>query len=177
MFRNTIRTHVEFSGLADHKANIMISINTLILTAIVAVMVRKLDTNPHLIIPTAILGTVSLITLILAVMVTRPKITSGTFTHEDIKEKRANLLFFGNFFKMDLKEFEWGMNEMMNDKDYLYGSMTKDFYYLGQVLGQKYRYLRICYNIFMYGIIISVLAFAAAVILFPGGTNLGPLIE
>ena len=177
MFRNTIRTHVEFSGLADHKANIMISINTLILTAIVAVMVRKLDTNPHLIIPTAILGAVSLITLVLAVMVTRPKITSGTFTHEDIKEKRANLLFFGNFFKMDLKEFEWGMNEMMNDKDYLYGSMTKDFYYLGQVLGQKYRYLRICYNIFMYGIIISVLAFAIAVILFPGGTNLGPLVE
>ena len=177
MFRNTIRTHVEFSGLADHKANIMISINTLILTAIVAVMVRKLDTNPHLIIPTAILGTVSLITLVLAVLVTRPKITSGTFTHEDIKEKRANLLFFGNFFKMDLKEFEWGMNEMMNNKDYLYGSMTKDFYYLGQVLGQKYRYLRICYNIFMYGIIISVLAFAIAVILFPGGTNLGPLVE
>ena len=177
MFRNTIRTHVEFSGLADHKANIMISINTLILTAIVAVMVRKLDTNPHLIIPTAILGTVSLITLILAVMVTRPKITSGTFTHEDIKEKRANLLFFGNFFKMDLKEFEWGINEMMNDKDFLYSSMTKDFYYLGQVLGQKYRYLRICYNIFMYGIIISFLAFAVAVILFPGGTNLGPLIE
>ncbi len=177
MFRNTIRTHVEFSGLADNKANIMISINTLILTAIVAVMVRKLDTNPHLIIPTAILAAVSLVTLIFAVMVTRPKITSGTFTHEDIKEKRVNLLFFGNFFKMNLKDFEWGMNEMMNDKDFLYGSMTKDFYYLGQVLGQKYRYLRICYNIFMYGIIVSVLAFAAAVILFPGGTNLGPLIE
>ena len=177
MFRNTIRTHVEFSGLADHKANIMISINTLILTAIVAVMVRKLDTNPHLIIPTAILGAVSLITLVLAVIVTRPKITSGTFTHEDIKEKRANLLFFGNFFKMNLKDFEWGMNEMMNDKDFLYSSMTKDFYYLGQVLGQKYRYLRICYNVFMYGIIISFIAFVVAVILFPGGTNLGPLIE
>jgi len=177
MFRNTIRTHVEFSGLADNKANIMISINTLILTAIVAVMVRKLDTNPHLIIPTAILATVSLVTLIFAVLVTRPKITSGTFTHEDIKEKRVNLLFFGNFFKMNLKDFEWGMHEMMNDKDFLYGSMTKDFYYLGQVLGQKYRYLRICYNIFMYGIIVSVLAFAAAVILFPEGTNLGPLIE
>ncbi len=110
-------------------------------------------------------------------MVTRPKITSGTFTHEDIKEKRVNLLFFGNFFKMNLKDFEWGMNEMMNDKDFLYGSMTKDFYYLGQVVGQKYRYLRICYNIFMYGIILSVIAFAVAVIFFPGGTNLGPLVE
>ena len=177
MFRNTIRTHVEFSGLADNKANIMISINTLILTALVAVMIRKLDTNPHLIIPTAILAIVSLVTLVFAVMVTRPKITTGTFTHEDIKEKRVNLLFFGNFFNMNLKDFEWGMTEMMSDKDFLYGSMIKDFYYLGQVLGQKYRYLRICYNIFMYGLIVSILAFAIAVILFPGGTNLGPLIE
>ena len=33
MFRNTLRTHVEFSGMADNKANIMISINTLIIGA------------------------------------------------------------------------------------------------------------------------------------------------
>ena len=177
MFRNTIRTHVEFSGLADNKANIMISINTLILTALVAVMARKLDSNPQLIIPTAILALVSLVTLIFAIMVIRPEITSGTFTHDDIKEKRVNLLFSGNFFNMNLKDFEWGMTEMMGDKDFLYGSMIKDFYYLGQILGQKYRYLRICYNIFMYGLIISILAFAIAVFLYPGGTNLGPLIE
>ena len=31
MFRNTVRTHVEFSAMADSKANIMISINTLII--------------------------------------------------------------------------------------------------------------------------------------------------
>ena len=27
------------------------------------------------------------------------------------------------------------MKELMNNKDYLYGSMIKDFYFLGQVLG------------------------------------------
>jgi HD superfamily phosphodiesterase len=175
MFRNVIRTHVEFSGLADNKANIMISVNTLLLTAIIAVLARKLDANPHLIIPTAILTVVSLITLIFATIVTRPKITSGTFTKEDIEKKRANLLFFGNFFNMDLKQFEWGMLEMMNNKDYLYGSMIKDFYYLGQVLGQKYKYLRVCYNVFMYGLIISVIAFAVAIFFYPE-TNLGPLL-
>ena len=175
MFRNTLRTHVEFSIMADNKANIMISVNTLILTAIAAVLSRKLDSNPHLIIPTATLTIVSLATLIFATLVTRPKITSGRFTADDIKQKKVNLLFFGNFFNMDLKTFEWGMNEMMKSKDYLYGSMIKDFYFLGQVLGQKYKYLRICYNLFMYGIIIAVLAFAVAISLTP--TDLGPLIE
>ena len=69
------------------------------------------------------------------------------------------------------------MKEMMNDKDYLYESMTKDFYHLGQVLGVKYRQLRICYTIFMYGVIISVIAYAIAFALNPHGTDIGPLIE
>ena len=177
MFRNTMRTHIDFSSMADTKANIMISVNTLVLTIIVSIMVRKLDSNPHLVVPTAILTVTSLIALIYAIIVTRPKVTSGTFTSEDVKNKKANLLFFGNFFNMSLKDFSWGMKEMISDQDYLYDSMINDFYYLGQVLGYKYKRLRYCYTIFMYGIIISVLAFAIAFILYPGGTDLGPLIE
>jgi putative nucleotidyltransferase with HDIG domain len=176
MFRNTVRTHVDFSSMADTKANIMISVNTLILTIIVSIMIRKLDTNPHLIIPTAMLTLTSLITLVYAILVTRPKVTRGIFTEEDIKEKKANLLFFGNFHKMTLKDFTWGMKEMMKDKEFLYDNMIMDFYYLGQVLGQKYQKLRICYTFFMYGLIISVLAFAIAFIIYPG-TDLGPLLD
>lgn len=177
MFRNVMRTHVSFSAMADNKANIMISVNTLIITAVIAVLARKLDSNPHLIIPTAILTIFSLTTLIFAVLVTRPKITDGRFTKEDIENKKANLLFFGNFFNVSLEDFNWGMQEMMNDRDYLYESMVKDFYFLGQVLGQKYKYLRICHTIFMYGLILSVLAFAIAIIFYPGATELGSLIE
>ncbi|MEO8664884.1 MAG: Pycsar system effector family protein [Ignavibacteria bacterium] len=167
MFRNTLRTHVEFSGLADGKANIMISINTLIIGAIVTVLIRKLDTNPQLIIPTFMLLVVSLVCIIFAVRVTRPKYIVGKFTREDIKNKKANLLFFGNFSNMKLEEFQWGMMEMMNDKDYLYRSMIQDLYQLGKTLGVKYRDLRICYNIFMWGLVICVLAYIIAFMITP----------
>ena len=177
MFRNVMRTHVGFSSMADNKANIMISVNTLVLTIIVSIMVRKLDSNPHLVIPTALLTITSLVALIYAILVTRPQVTSGTFTKEDIKNKKANLLFFGNFYNMDLNDFNWGMKEMMVDKVYLYENMIKDFYFLGQVLGKKYKQLRFCYTIFMYGIILSVIAFAIAFILFPQGMDIGPIIE
>jgi putative nucleotidyltransferase with HDIG domain len=176
IYRNIVRTHVDFSSMADTKANIMISVNTLMLTIIVSIMVRKLDTNPHLIIPTAMLTLTSLSALVYAILVTRPKVTRGIFTKEEIKEKKVNLLFFGNFHKMSLDDFRWGTQEMVKDKDYLYDNMIIDFYYLGQVLGQKYQKLRICYTFFMYGLIISVLAFAIAFIMFPG-TDLGPLLE
>jgi len=167
MFRNTLRTHVEFSGMADNKANIMISINTLIIGAVVTVLVRKLDANPQLIIPTIMLLLVSLICIVYAVIVTRPQVTSGKFTKEQIQKKEANLLFFGNFHKMGLGDFDWGMKEMMNDKDYLYSMMIKDIYFLGQTLGVKYKRLWLCYTIFMYGLIASVLAFIIATVLNP----------
>ena len=174
MFRNTIRTHVEFSSMADSKANIMISVNTLILTAIVAFLAKSLDANPYLIPPAAILTIVSLSTLIMAIKVTRPKITSGKFTDDDIKSQRTNLLFFGNFHNMELEDFEWGMKEMITDSDYLYSSMIKDYYHLGQVLGEKYRKLRITYTVFMYGIIISMIAFSISIFFAPVDTQLIP---
>jgi len=167
MFRNVMRTHMSLSLMADNKANIMISVNTLLLGAIATVLGSKLDSNTHLIIPTIVLSTVSLVTLVYGVLVTRPSISSGTFTREDIEQKSTNLLFFGNFYNMDLNDFIWGMNEMMNDKDYLYESMIKDFYFLGQVLGRKYRRLRICYSIFMYGMIISVILYTIFIIMNP----------
>lgn len=167
MFRNTIRTHVEFSAMADNKANIMISINTLIIGGIVTILLRKLDANAHLIFPTFLLLVTSLVCIIFAVMVTRPKVTEGKFTKEDIEQKRTNLLFFGNFFNMGFKDFEWGMREMMGDRDYLYGSMIKDFYFLGQVLGRKFKYLRIAYTIFLFGLIASVIAYAIAFLAYP----------
>ncbi|MCH8033076.1 MAG: HD domain-containing protein [Bacteroidetes bacterium] len=177
MFRNIMRTHVSFSSIADNKANIMITVNTLVLTIIVSIMIRKLDTNPHLIIPTALLTLTSLAALIFAILVTRPKVTSGTFTKDDIHNKKANLLFFGNFYNMNLGDFSWGMKEMMNNKEYLYDTMIEDFYFLGQVLGKKYKQLRYCYTFFMYGIIISIIAFAIAFIMFPQGMDIGPIIE
>jgi hypothetical protein len=60
---------------------------------------------------------------------------------------------------MELQEYEWGMKEIMKDSEYLYGTMIKDVYYLGQVLGKKFQYLRISYNIFMFGLTATLLTF------------------
>ena len=70
------------------------------------------------------------------------------------------------------------MKEMMRDKEFLYSNMIMDFYYLGQVLGKKYKYLNICFGIFIYGMVISILAFGIAVIFFGDSQNIGnPLVK
>ncbi|MDB5020794.1 MAG: Phosphohydrolase, partial [Pedobacter sp.] len=95
---------------------------------------------------------------------TRPFIPAGTFTLQDIENKRTNLLFFGNFYRMGLAEYDAGIQKMMEDSDFLYGSLIRDIYGQGVVLGRKYRLLRIAYNVFMYGIVASVIAFIISIV-------------
>ena len=162
MFRVTLKNHITLSNIADTKANILLSVNAIIVSLALSNLLPKLDnaSNQHLIIPTIIFVSFTVISIILSVLATRPNVTRGKFTKQDVADKKVNLLFFGNFHKMSLMDFEWAMNEMMKDKEYLYGSMTKDLYFLGLVLDKKYKILRITYTVFMTGIIVSVIAFA-----------------
>lgn len=162
MFRITSTNHQRLSDMADNKAHIMISTTSIILSVILSILLRKLEDNPHLIIPTMILLIVCVVTMVFSILATRPSIPEGIFTSDDIKQKRTNLLFFGNFYRMSLNDYQDGMLKMMEDSDFLYGSLIKDVYAQGVVLGRKYRLLRIAYNVFMFGIVAAVLAFIVA---------------
>jgi hypothetical protein len=126
---------------------------------VISVLFRRIEQSPYLAIPTGFLLVVCLSTIVFAVLTTKPKISKGVFTREQVAKREANLMFFGNFHNMDLDTYQWGVKEIMGDKDYLYSSMTRDVYYLGKVLAIKYRYLNFGYKIFMYGLIASVVAF------------------
>ena len=162
MFRANYRTHINLSAIADNKANIMLSINAIVISIALPQLLPLLESQPNLRIPTLLLLATCMVAIVLATFSTRPKITEGKFTREDIEKRTANLLFFGNFYEMPLKDFHWGMMEMIKDKDFLYSSMTKDLYFLGVVLAKKYKYLSYCYGVFMYGMIAAVVAFAVA---------------
>lgn len=172
MFRTALKNHIELSAIADNKANMMLSVSALILSIVISSLASKLDTHTELIVPTVFIVLVCLVTIVLATLSTRPKITVGKFSPDDVKKRKANLLFFGNFHKMKVDDFEWGMKEMMKDKDYLYGSLIRDLHSLGVVLARKYQFLRLCYLIFMYGMIITVVAFGISAFMVPDLTSL-----
>ncbi len=162
MFRTTSRNHLELSGMADNKAHIMITVNSIILSITLSYLLSRLAYNPEFLIPTGVLVLTCLISVTFAILATRPSVSSGKFTEDDIRSKKTNLLFFGNFHQMGLTDYQWGMNQMIKDKEYLYNTMMMDIYYLGVVLAKKYRYLRIAYTVFMVGLIIAVIAFGIA---------------
>lgn len=165
MLRITSTNHIRLSEMADTKANILISVNAIIISVILSVLLPQLHSENYLTIPALIFLAVAVSTIVVAITAIKPKLNRGTFKLQDIEDKKINLLFFGNFHKMPLQNYDLAMRIMMRDPDYLYRSMIKDIYYLGVTLGKKYRLVRLAYNIFMVGLIVSIIAFSIAAFL------------
>lgn len=164
MFRIAGRNQMNLSSIADNKSNILISVNALLISVVGSTSLIHYTENPAYMIPAIVFIITCLLTFILAILATRPIVTSGKFTRDDIKNRKVNLLFFGNFYKMTGQEYEIAMIDMLKDYNYLYHSLINDQYSLGKVLGKKYRYLHYAYNIFMYGLILSVVVFVFTVL-------------
>ncbi|MCM5662683.1 Pycsar system effector family protein [Galbibacter mesophilus] len=164
MYRTALRNHMKLSDIADAKANILLSVNAIIISLALANLIPKLDSlsNQHLILPSLVLVIFSVVSIIFAILSTKPNVTGGEFSQEDLKSRKVNLLFFGNYHKMPYRTYQDAMNEVLHDTDYIYDQLTKDLYYLGVVLARKYRLLRITYIIFMIGMISSVITFIVA---------------
>ena len=166
LFRISSTNNIRMSIMADRKAHIMISVNSIIISVTLGLVIKNLDENRHLLIPAILILTVSVISIIYAILATRPKAQTGKFTRDQLEKKSANLFFFGSFYNMEYEEYEEGIRAMMSDQQFMYNSLTKDLFWQGKVLGRKYRLLSICYTVFMYGIIVSVLAFTIAAVFY-----------
>ena len=161
LFRTTLRNHIKLSDIADTKANILLSVNAIIISLALSNIIPKLDnpSNQHLMVPSLVLVIFSVVSIIMSIMSTRPQLTQGRFTKEQVRKREVNILFFGNFHKMSFKDYKWGIDQIISDKDYVYEALTRDLHSLGIVLARKYKLLRLTYTVFLVGILISVISF------------------
>ncbi len=159
MFRIELRNHLTLSRIADDKANTLISVNSIIISIVLSTLFPKLDNNPYLTLPSLTIVISSVTTIIISIVSTIPRTTHGILSREDVVKRRGNLVFFGNFHRMNIDDFEWSIDELLYDKDYLYKTLTRDLYYLGKVLNKKYTFLRMGYITFVSGLIVSIIIF------------------
>ena len=158
LFRNISRNQIHLIRLADYKANLVIGINSIILSVILSLLVIRLDANKYLELPTLILVLTNVTTILTAISATRPKINMNVRDNIHLNDAGNNLLYFGNFQKMPFIEFRQMIKETIVDKDYLYNSLTKDIYHQGIILTRKFRRINLSYNIFIIGLLLTVLS-------------------
>lgn len=159
LFRTSYRVNMDLTSLADSKANIMISINGLMVSILIASIAPKVDANPWLLAPTSIFLVGCVISLVFSVLSARPRVHTSHLTLDEIRRSKANILFFGNFASLSQVDYQTAMKERMNDPVALYELMIADIYGVGAVLERKYKLLRGAYTAFLSALVVGVLAF------------------
>ncbi len=159
MFKTSLRNHIDLTAIADNKSNIMLSVNALLLTIGMPIFASYLSDKLYLLAPSIIFMFTCITTMIFATLSTRPIKMDGKTNLAKIPAGKTNLFFFGNFYNLGLNTYQDEIKKVIANKEQLDTSIINDLYFLGHSLGDKFRYLRICYNVFIVGIALSLIAF------------------
>ena len=100
MFRVASANQQRLSEMADNKAHIMITVNAIILSVIISVLIGRIEEYSQLTIPTIFLLIINVMTLVFAVLATRPAVSGGIQMSEKSAIKKSNMLYFGNFITL-----------------------------------------------------------------------------
>ncbi len=169
IIRTTMRNNIELTNIADNKANVLLSVNALMLTFLIPLVLPHVDLimEYNLYIPLIILVCSCLVTIYMASLVLKP---SKFFEKQDeLKEgKYISPFFFGNYYKMSRDEFRVHIDTAIYDRAQLKNYITEDLHYIGIRLGHKLTIIRQAFNIFMIGlfgsIILSLLCFLIKIV-------------
>ncbi len=164
LYRSVYAYHINLTSIADNKANIMISINTIIISLVITLFGTGFTFSSsdqigriRFVFPMAFLLLSSLTAVVFAILSARPNVTSKE--KYELTKKESSILFFGNFAQLQLGEFVDQIKYLKDQKIELYDNMSVDIYHLGSVLVKKYKLLTWSYNVFMGGMILCALAF------------------
>ena len=170
MFRVTYQNHIQLSQLADNKANMLISINGLMTSVLVAALAPRLEAVTWLLTPAIVLLAGCVPSLAFAVLALRPRLNRTQITVEQVRANACNLLFFGQFSSMPLEDFNESMHALIDNPRLLQDSLIRQLWLMGQSLKQKYRFLQIAYALFLVGVGGAGIVLVALLVMRYGGS-------
>ncbi|HEV8081759.1 MAG TPA: hypothetical protein VGP55_01075, partial [Chitinophagaceae bacterium] len=98
LFKIAFRNYNQLIAVADSKAALLINVNTIIISIVLGLVISKIDKNEFLLKPTIVLFLVSLTTIFLSALASRPQ--KNTFS-EDKSSHTYQKFFFGSFDLID----------------------------------------------------------------------------
>ena len=153
LIRQTRVHHVQLSSMADMKANMMLTVASLL----IPLSIRFLD-DPRFKLPALVMIGFCVLTVVLAAYAAMPKIGSRSNLDPTkmVEQPSFNLLFFGSFLTLNYSEYSAAMEELMNDHEKAYEIQIREIYNMGHYLAfKKYRFVRFAYISFITGVLVS----------------------
>ncbi len=155
MFRSAYRAQLDLTALAATKANIMISLNGLILSVLTLSGPFVLVAEPMFTAPIAVFLATCLASIIFAVLSAQPRFTKSSSTLEEFENDHANILVFEQFSSLDIGEHSKVMTGLLRNNKRVYKNMSRQLYLLGMDAHRKYRLLKRSYTAFLIGLTLT----------------------
>jgi hypothetical protein len=143
--------------MADAKANIMITVASVVFSVAIANLDNELVKWPLL---TFAFG--CFFALLFAIFAIIPKTDYPKDVTGDIDRKSPffNPLFFGHFAHLPIDEYKDDYAETLMTDDSIYDALAGDIYGQGKVLAlRKYKFLKWSYMSFLFGMISAIIVF------------------
>jgi hypothetical protein len=155
MLRETRSQLVSFSQLADTKANILLSVSSVIAT----LSITKF-TDPHWALPVAVLVVFLLGAIFFSLLAVIPSMNLFQAKKVSTSDPQFNTLFFGDYTRVSYPDYLEHMETVMNDPDRVYEALVREIYSAGSYLQKtKYNYIKYGYILFFVGALGSALIF------------------
>jgi hypothetical protein len=164
LFKIAFRNYVHLVSVADEKAGMLIKVNSMIISVVIAFVVGRSDKYPFLLLPSFVLLGVAFITIFLSILASRPQ---KNRLIQDRKSKSYQTFFFGSFdfigsdfFKADWNNYSIELDAFLKGgKEKVYEEMYKETFNVRKVLGKKFSYLTVAYWVFLSGLFASIIIF------------------
>lgn len=163
-FRSSFRVQMGMVSLADRKANILIRLNSLLISGMV-IFYKNITTYNEMATISVVIFLVTLgVSLIFATIAVTPSselVSNSDLTDDDTA---GQMFMYTHYVKMKPLQFEKNFDKMMKKSGLIYGSMARDLYQFGKVIVRKYQLLKIAYTTFTVGLIITIVLFLFAIL-------------
>ncbi len=161
IIRTTQRNNIDLTHIADNKANVLLSLNAIMITFLIPSVMANMDfiIDSHYYIPLIILAATCFSTIYISTVVLKPTRFDNLRDENEPKEKHSPF-FFGNFYKMEPEDFYKFMDETIDDNENLKHHLMQDLYFIGRRLGSKMTWIRRAFNIFLCGIGLTLISSA-----------------
>ncbi len=162
IFYYLTKIQVGLVGLADRRTSTMIHVNAIMISIVIGLLLRRIESERYLLAPTLVLLMVNLVAIFVSIYSMRS--ARASMLRDEARVHDANLLLFTNDVALSLPEYFERMNRMALDVPGLQKAMIEHLYFVRRMLSDRQRALRITYDIFIYGLALSLIVFAVALI-------------
>ncbi len=167
-YRVAFKNNCNLLQIADNKANIIITINSLVISSTIAIIGYGSISNKLVIDSLATIGPILLFlgvilaSTMLAVQAAKPTIIGRG--EKKGERSKSSMLFFGESAKYSMEDYLAETRNVLGDKASIMDQMSISLYYQGKVLDRKYRLIRRAYEVFVLGLAVGILIFVGYLI-------------